>query len=35
MTTSYAEGGDQQIALFSTVDEAAEWLGLDGPPAAA
>jgi hypothetical protein len=28
MTTSYAEGGDQQIALFESVDEAERWLGL-------
>jgi hypothetical protein len=29
MTTSYAERGDQRIALFDTVDEAAQWLGLE------
>jgi hypothetical protein len=28
MTTSYAERGDQRIALFNTVEEAEEWLGL-------
>jgi hypothetical protein len=30
MTTSYAERGDQKIALFITVPEAERWLGLDG-----
>jgi hypothetical protein len=28
MTTSYAERGDQQIALFTSVTEAEEWLGI-------
>jgi hypothetical protein len=28
MTTSYAERGDQQIALFTTVAEAEQWLGI-------
>jgi hypothetical protein len=28
MTTSYAERGDQQIALFTTVADAERWLGI-------
>jgi hypothetical protein len=28
MTTSYAERGDQQIALFTSVAEAERWLGI-------
>ena len=28
MTTSYAEAGDQQIAIFRTVGEAERWLGI-------
>jgi hypothetical protein len=28
MTTSYAESGDQQIAIFRTVAEAERWLGI-------
>jgi hypothetical protein len=28
MTTSYAERGDQQIALFTSVTEAEQWLGV-------
>jgi hypothetical protein len=28
MTTSYAEAGDQQIAVFRTVAEAERWLGI-------
>ena len=28
MTTSYAEAGDQQIAIFRTVAEAERWLGI-------
>jgi hypothetical protein len=28
MTTSYAESGEQQIALFETVPEAERWLGV-------
>lgn len=29
MTTSYAEGGDQQIVLFESVAEAERWLGIE------
>jgi hypothetical protein len=28
MTTSYGEGGDQQIALFGSVADAERWLGV-------
>jgi hypothetical protein len=29
MTTTFAEAGDQQVAVFRSVDEAERWLGLD------
>jgi hypothetical protein len=29
MTTSFAENGDQQIALFRTIAEAEQWLGIE------
>jgi hypothetical protein len=32
MTTSYAAGGDQELALFTSVPEALAWLGVDGLP---
>jgi hypothetical protein len=37
MTTSFAEGGDQQVAVFRSVAEAERWLGLEAatPPRSA